>query len=141
MPSMDEFATTLNGIWLIGWSGGLNHYSWVRIKGGPQFNGTAEFLAGADLFANAPFWDCSGAGTWMLTQQFYTVGFYFPASCAQGFDAYTFLSLDMPLGGPPGAILHASLKNDALPGAPLDAFKFPDYQCDVAMTTCQDPWK
>ena len=139
LPPFGDFPSYLEGVWLIGWSGGMNHYSWVRIAGAPNFNGDAVFLAGTDLLANTPFWDCSGPGTWMLTQKPYTVGFYFPTSCTSGFEAYTFLSFEPPIGGPPNANLHATIEG-LTPNQPLEGWRFPSDQCDPGMNTCKSPW-
>jgi hypothetical protein len=140
-PDPDTFAEMLNGVWLIGWSGGMNHFSWVRLSGGPQWGGDAEFLAGDDLFANAPFWDCTGLGSWMITAKPYTVGLQFPASCSTGFASYTFLTMLPAAGYPPGAVVQASLEDPTNPGATLEGYRFPSDWCDPTMTTCPDPWQ
>ena len=140
-PDPDTFAEMLNGVWLIGWSGGMNHFSWVRLSGGPQWGGDAEFLAGDDLFANAPIWECSGLGSWMITAKPYTIGLQFPSSCSIGFASYTFLTMLPATGYPPGAIVQASLEDLAYPNAPMEGYKFPSDWCDPTMTTCPDPWQ
>src|SRR2546425_5048792 len=34
LAGANSFPDALPGIWLIGWSGGLEHYSWARFHGG-----------------------------------------------------------------------------------------------------------
>jgi hypothetical protein len=134
-----SFPQSLEGIWLFGWSGGMNHFSWVRISVPDMGGGAAQFLSGEGMFANVPIWNCSGAGTWMLTQKVDTIGFYFPSSCAEGFKAYTFLSFQAPSSFPNGAILEATVEDLTNPGMTTTAYKFLSSQCDAAMTTCTDP--
>lgn len=134
------FPYNLDGIWLLGWSGGLNHFSWVRFTVDGMAGGAAQYNAGADLAYNAPLWSCNGAGTWMLTAKPDTVGFNFPPSCTDGFQAYTFLSFQAPSSSfPKGAILEATVEAPTMPGQTFNAYKFPDSQCDAAMTKCTDP--
>ncbi len=140
--SMPQFPALMEGTWLIGWSGGMNHYSWVRLSGATG-SGTAEFLAGDTLTVNTPYWACSGKGTWMMTAKPYTIGLYFPSSCTLGFWSATFSSFQVPGGYPKGAVLSASVQPLATPPPALaiEGYKFPPSQCDAAMTTCTDPLK
>lgn len=124
---------TLEGIWLIGWAGGLNHFSWVRISSG----GVAEFLDGADLYGNAPIW-CSGAGSWIYTAKPETVGLYLPSACT-GFEPLTFEAFTTPPSWVKGSILVASVST-GIAGQYYEAYKFPPSQCDAAMTSCADPF-
>jgi hypothetical protein len=134
------FPGALDGVWLFGWSGGMNHFSWVRLRIEQMGGGGAQFLSGADLSYNIPFWDCSGQGDWMLTAKPDTIGLYFPEGCALGFQAYTFLSLQPPSSTfPKGAILEATVEGLGGPGQIMQVYKFPAWQCDEAMTACQDP--
>jgi hypothetical protein len=137
------FPSTLEGIWLIGWSGGLNHYSWVRFVVPDPGGGDADFLSGDTLSVNAPYWNCSGKGSWALTQKPDTVQLFFPASCGvPSVEVYTFLSLMpvMPGGYPKGAILAGNVQENPQVGMILEAYKFAPTQCDAAMTSCTDPF-
>lgn len=129
---MGPFSDQAVGTWLIGWSGGLNHFSWLRLEP----SGVARVLDGADLSVNIPFWECSGAGTWMLTAKPNTVGVYFPASCNVGFESLTF-TLVPSTGYPPGVILAASIETAS--SQPIEGYKFPHSICDAQLTTCKDP--
>ncbi len=133
------FLQNLQGIWLIGWSGGLNHFSWVRLRVDGGAGGQADFLSGKDMQANMPYWDCTGSGQWSLTAKPDTVGLYFPDACANlGFEALTFVSFSPPAGYPDGAILQASIESTS--GVPLEGYKFPPDWCDPVMSSCADPF-
>jgi len=133
------FLQDIQGIWLIGWSGGLRHFSWVRLRVGGPADGQADFLAGDDLESNQPYWDCTGTGQWILTAKPDTVGLSFPDGCANlGFEAITFLSFAPPTGYPAGAILTASIESTS--GVPLEGYKFPPDWCNAAMSSCADPF-
>ena len=67
----------LEGIWLVGWSGGMNHYSWVRFNA----DYSADVLDGAALPINAPFWPCSGKGSWLFSAMLWNVHLTLPAGC------------------------------------------------------------
>jgi hypothetical protein len=118
---------------LIGWSGGLNHYSWVRLAS----DGSASFFDGANIVANAPRW-CTGAGNWIYTAKPNTIGLYPPAACA-GFEALTFESFGPPSSYAKGSILSATLSTGIQPSY-LEAYKYGPAQCDAAMTSCADPF-
>lgn len=134
------FPSGLQGIWLIGWSGGMNHFSWVRF-GGTSYGGTADFLAGEDLPANAPFWPCTGQGSWMVTAKPDTLQLDFPASCSMPMEVLTFESFGgAPSGYPPGAIMTATIESLTFPGSYLEGYKFPDSQCAADMSSCQNPF-
>ena len=141
VDSMTAFIEQMNGIWLVGWTGDLNHYSWVRIRSDSpgSWGGTADILAGNDLAINSPYWECSGQGQWMISQQLYSIWFTFPASCPSGIErGYTFDPFQPPGRYPKGAILAATVTPPSGSSA-LEGYKFPDMQCNADMTSCIDP--
>ncbi len=133
-----DLPSTLEGIWLIGWVGNVNHYSWVRFDS-LQGGGMADYLPGTNLTANTPYWTCSGAGSWGLTQKPQTVMLTFPASCNAQPLVLTFDSFKPHSGYPMGATLDASVTVDGT-GQTLNGWKFPSSQCDAAMTSCNNPF-
>jgi hypothetical protein len=138
-----NFFDTLDGIWLMGWSGGLRHYSWVRFVVQGPGAGEADFLSGDTLSSNTPYWNCSGKGSWTIAAKPDTVQLFLPASCgAPTFEVYTFLSLmPIPPGGyPKGAILGGNAETNPPNGLTLEAYKFAPSQCDASMTSCIDPF-
>lgn len=124
------------GIWLVGWSGGMNHYSWVRLNA----DYSADVLDGKELPGNAPLWPCSGKGSWMFSAKLYNVHLTLPSGCSGmlAFDL-TFEQLVAPTGYAKGAILQANVTTQPM-GTPLEAYKFPPGQCDAAMTSCKGPF-
>lgn len=126
----------LEGVWLVGWSGGMNHYSWVRFNA----DFSADVLDGKGLPGNAPLWPCSGQGSWLFTAKLYNVHLTLPAGCSStiGVDL-TFESLAAPTGYAKGAILQANVTTQPN-GTPLEAYKFAASQCDAGMTSCKSPF-
>jgi len=143
VDQITAFVYQMNGIWLVGWGGGMNHYSWVRITSDQpgSWGGKADFLAGDDLVANAPYWPCSGQGTWNIPAKPYSIIFMFPSSCPSGLEfEYTFDPFTTPSGYPKGAILAATV-TPLSGGSPIEGYKFPDSQCAADMSSCVDPLK
>lgn len=137
-----KFPAVLDGVWLIGWSGGMHHFSWVRFSVGSPMSGKAQILSGKTLWSNAPFWNCSGATTWGVTAKPYTLQLHFPSGTCSGMKSsvYTFQSFKASGGWPKGAIMEADI-NQYSPSGTIKGYKFPASQCDAAMTTCKDPIK
>ncbi|GMV16439.1 MAG: hypothetical protein HS104_18965 [Polyangiaceae bacterium] len=126
----------LEGIWLVGWSGGMNHYSWVRFNA----DFSADVLDGADLPANGPLWPCSGKGSWLFSAMLWNVHLTLPAGCSSMIAAdLTFESLKAASGYAKGAILEANVTQPPN-GTPLEAYKFAASQCDAAMSSCKSPF-
>jgi hypothetical protein len=126
----------LEGIWLVGWSGGLEHYSWVRFDA----DGTAHVLDGSAIGTNAPYWPCNGAGSWLWALKPDTVFLTLPAGCATAAEALTFTGFKAPQGGfPKNAVLGVAIEG-AASGQPLEGWQFPSSQCSADFTTCQDPF-
>ncbi|MBI5534271.1 MAG: hypothetical protein HY898_16220 [Deltaproteobacteria bacterium] len=143
VDQITAFVLTMNGVWLVGWGGGMNHYSWVRIRSDSpgSWSGTAEFLAGDDLAVNSPYWPCSGAGKFFIPAKPYSILFEFPSSCPSGIELeYTFDPFYPPSAYPKGAILAATVTPLSMSGS-IEGYKFPDTQCNGDMTACTDPLK
>ena len=130
------FPVPLEGIWLVGWTGHVNHYSWVRFTVAGRVQGRADFLSGKDLPINGPFWSCDGQGDWTITQKADTVQLRFPAACKLADAAFTFSGFAPAGAYPLGAILDATVSGQ---GGSYQGFKFPPAQCDAAMTICTNP--
>jgi len=139
-PSGDAGDVTLNveGLWVIGWVGNLNHFSWVRfdsLAGGGQ----ADYLPGTEIPANAPYWSCSGTGSWGLAQKPSTVTLSFPGACNLPPLTLTFDSIFAHVGYPNGATLEAKISTNPA-SQQLQGLKFPNTQCNAAMTMCMNPF-
>ncbi len=124
----------LEGLWLVGWSGGANHFSWIRIDPG----GKAVINDGKNLNANIPFWDCNGAATWFLSAKIETLGINMPSGCNPGFTTLTFDSWVGKPAYPKDCLLLANV-SEPVSSLPLLACRFPSSYCDAAMKTCKDP--
>jgi hypothetical protein len=138
---LPPFFTELEGLWLIGWSGGLHHYSWVVFEVTSVFGGNATILDGSKLSSNSPFFNCNGATTFNLASRPRTVQLHLPsATCHNGLRsvAITFEALSPSPSFPRGAT-HGAVVTIASVSVGLSAFKFPRNQCDAKMSSCIDP--
>lgn len=136
----------LPGLWILGWSGGLDHYSWVRFSPyDATQGGRIDLLDSPDSGAWDPFFACEGMGRWYLTARPQTVELWLPTLCGQ--DAkFTFTVESVGPASPVGIFAKASQQaslqttsSTSTGGNPITAFKYPDSQCDAAMTTCKAP--
>ncbi len=140
-----EFPQALAGIWLFGWSADTNHYSWIRFSPlsttatdpATPGDGTIDILAGADaMLINEPFWPCSGQGRWFITQMPNTFSIELPPGCAvSGTSLFTINALQDGIVALRGCGLGMTMFEQAL-GRSLEACRYPDTQCDAAMTKC-----
>jgi hypothetical protein len=137
-PNFGEFSSLMTGVWLVGWSGGQNHFSWVRLSG--TGGGSAEFLSGSDIKFNAPYWNCNGKGDWFVTAAPLSLLMHPPASCPPTTTNYvTFERFESPIGSPPGSILTATPRS--MTGVVAGVwYKYPDGQCNQDMSSCTDPF-
>lgn len=139
LPLGVAFDSLIGGTWLVGWAGGARHYSWVRLSG--SGSGTAEFLSGADLLSNIPFWDCDGEGSWFASEGPYSIMLRFPSSCPSGTSGF-FAFQGLPDGTPfmPGATFGMVAPSVGSNQPMTQWWKFPDDQCDEAMSSCKSPF-
>lgn len=122
-----------HGVWLIGWGGGLNHYSWVRFEA----NGALTVLDGAGMNANAPYYPCNGGGTWVFGAEPEVVHLQLPPECPA-----SRLRFGPWMGDPSwpeGATQAVNITDTFQEDFPLTGYRFGDAQCDEAMTDCGDP--
>ncbi len=137
------FPKVLDGVWLVGWFGGLNRFSWVRFQVSSPSSGKAWILDGKGLSGGTvPYWNCSGATSWNLASKPNTVQLHFPSPTCTGYKSasYTFAKISAFSGTyPKGATHKADVQ--PYPGNPslVQAYKFAASQCDSKMTKCTDP--
>ena len=141
-----SFPGALEGVWLLGWSGGANHFSWIRFSQMATPSMTkkdAWILEGKDISANLPLFGCGGKTSYWMGAAGRTVYLDLPdASCMAGKTAIGLVFsqfISPPRGGPKGAILSATVKDQAIL-TQLEGHKFPGSWCDAAMTTCKAPF-
>jgi hypothetical protein len=135
-----EFCQFLSGIWLVGWSGGLNHYSWIRFSSDASncIEGRIDILDPPNGAPWSPFWPCQGTGRWTLTQRPQTVQLSLPPGCGDdATDVFTFVAPAPAPSWPAGTLFQVTLERTV--SGTFDGFKYPDSQCDADMTTCQSP--
>ena len=143
------FPAVLEGVWLVGWyQNAANHFSWVRFAEmatplPPNVKIDAWILAGYDIPTNDPLWKCSGKATYWMGAAGNTIYLDFPSTdcLADGSDmqGYVFSDFTVPTSGPAGAILSATVREQATL-FPMVAFKFPGSWCDANMTSCTSPF-
>lgn len=150
LPAADmnqSFPAVLEGVWLIGWSGGMNHFSWLRFSKmatRTMSKKDAWLLEGKAITSNLPLWACSGKASYWMGAAGNTIYLDFPSksclpngSLTQGYVFSDFNSSGA--GAPKGAILSATVKIQATL-QPLSGYKYPASWCDAAMTSCKAPW-
>ena len=125
------------GVWLIGWAGGLDHFSWVRFDFTNATQGSIELLT-PDQLSFTPYFPCEGMGLFSIDEAASEALLQLPATCAQtttiGFESFS------PAGGPPSAILTAAIQDQSTAQA-ISGYKYASSQCDAAFTMCSDPYQ
>lgn len=145
-----SFPQILDGVWLVGWSGGMNHFSWVRFAvpaPAAALEGEAWILDGQEILGNEPFWHCSGKARWWMGAAAFTVYLDFPsADCLQTASGpvatmgYVFGDYAPATStDPQGAILVATVKDQPTLTA-RQGYKFPRDWCDAPLTSCKPPF-
>lgn len=147
----DHFDELLVGTWLIGWYGGYDHFSWLRLRsasddGQPAGRGTFTVLSDpAAPPTMVPYWACNGDGPWEVTARPQTVDLRLDAlGCAREvlvFEAFH------PLGtGAEAAYLEARITAAQITGSgygpdvALVGRKHPNAYCDAAFAACGSPY-
>lgn len=136
------FPQVLDGVWLVGWLGGLNRFSWIRFSITSMAGGTAIINKGQLSGGTVPYWNCSGSTTWNITAKPDTIQLHYPSSLCTGMksESFTFTSITPSTGSyPKGAQFVAAIQ--ALTSSPgtISGYKFPPSQCDATLTSCKDP--
>jgi hypothetical protein len=131
LPANTRFE--FEGTWLIGWAGGLRHFSWARFKRGAP--GQVQVLDGRDLQSNEPYWSCNGVGTWSKSPDSARIQVSLPPPCSP--ETLELLSFSAsPLAGAKG---EARLRTSRLTTG-LRGVQFVDTQCNTSMTSCTSPF-
>jgi hypothetical protein len=133
------------GVWLVGWIGDLDHFSWVKFtRSAPgQSNGTWATLS-SNCAACAPYFHCEGSdGLFSANATDKSLVLQYPLSCsdsgAPGAETWSFTGFHPPAGYPPGAILHAAITKDPTAPGPIGAYLFPATQCTDTFKSCTEP--
>lgn len=131
------------GVWLIGWSGGLNHFSWIRFNAGGQAGiGSFDLLQPQGDPAWTAHYFCDGTGTWVANSRPLSFTLTLPAGCNMGTVILTFESITPSTGWPPGGDRIAAI-SEYNPASSttrkLEGYRFPPSQCDPQLKTCRLP--
>jgi hypothetical protein len=133
----------LAGIWLFGRFGDINHFSWIRFSpietndASGRGYGIVDILSSTDAIArNGSYWGCAGRGRWFVDALPNTFDIELPPTCADAGNAtYTVLSYGGVPIFPSESTSHIEMM-DLRWSVPIEAFLFPDNQCDAAMIMC-----
>jgi hypothetical protein len=138
----DHFDELVLGTWLIGWYGGYDHFSWIRITSptNDPFDGKLAVLAEPSIPTGVPYWGCNGSASWGVTQKPQTLDLRLePLGCYR--EIMTFDTF-RPVSWPGSAFMEASISalmmvdGGYAPASDLTGLKFPDDVCDAAFTAC-----
>jgi len=132
------------GVWFVGWSGGLDHYSWVKFSPSSPgaTNGTWAVIDSTCLPCT-PYFQCEGNnGLFSATSATRTLVMQYPLACsdsgAPGSETWTVQRILAPAGGPPGAELQLIL--DVSGRAGIAAYRYSASHCDAGFTSCPGPY-
>ncbi|MBK8258044.1 MAG: hypothetical protein IPK82_35930 [Polyangiaceae bacterium] len=132
-----EFPAELGeGVWLIGWFGGLDHFSWFKFAfAGPDV-GTFDLLdpLGVTL---TPFYPCQGKGLFTTDAAQGILHLTLPATCNLPVQHLTFEAFFPPGDFPPHATLAAQI---AANQGPLGGYQHAADFCNADFTACGDPF-
>ena len=126
-----------DGFWLIGWSGGLDHYSWVRFTFQTSTTGTFTLLDAAGV-SLTPFYPCEGSGPFTVSLGTGVVVLELPAACDTPEAYLDFVSFADPGGFPPHAIKAAEILTL---GQTISGYQHDAAFCDAAFTMCGAPFQ
>lgn len=132
------FTDTLDkGVWLIGWAGGLDHFSWVRYTFLTPTQGSIDVLDSICVSCT-PYFPCQGKGLFSADPAANEVLMQLPMACNNKTVTLTFSNFTPPGAFPPSATLSASITEQ--PATPLQGYQYPEAHCDAGFTTCKSPW-
>ncbi|HWP09370.1 MAG TPA: hypothetical protein VNN72_26695 [Polyangiaceae bacterium] len=137
-PALNELLPS--GDWLIGWSGGLNHYSWFRFTPGSGTPNQGTVRTVPVTCAGCEALDCAAdGGTYEIVDEEVTLAF--PDSCSLSFRLGQLASPSEPsVGGGEEASVSARVYTGVELGPSYEAVLYsPGVACDADFTTCSFP--
>ncbi len=125
------------GWWLCGWSGGLDHYSWLYFGTNDQQMLTLAILD-ATCTHCASYFGCAGTdGEYSTAGSMHGVGLAMPSGCAEtNWTIWEMTELCPPDGYPPGSSAYVTL-TDRITSLRCD--RYPLDQCDATLPSCPMP--
>jgi hypothetical protein len=139
--AMRHFDELVQGTWLVGWYGGQDHFSWLRItsSSGDLLRGELAVLAEPSIPAGVPYWWCNGSASWELPQRPLTLDLRLePAGCARESLIFEWLRPTSWRGALLEARISAFRAVDGGygPSNDLTGLKYPDDVCSASFTSC-----
>ncbi|MBN2191846.1 MAG: hypothetical protein JW751_03440 [Polyangiaceae bacterium] len=124
------------GWWLCGWSGGLDHYSWMYFGTGNQM-GTLVILD-ATCTACMSYFGCAGTdGEYSAAASKYWVALAMPSGCAEtDWTIWEVSAVCPPDGYPAGSSAYVTLTDGT---TSLRCDRYPLDQCDATLSSCPMP--
>ncbi len=125
------------GVWLIGWEGGLLHFSAIRLplEADGGFEGEVEILADPGLDQNLPYFDCSGVGTFTVGANSANFTVDPPSDCDGTMERMRlWFSEFRDADGRWGSTLMATV--ETAPGESVVGYWFSPETCDATMSRC-----
>lgn len=134
-PPLSELLT--GGDWLIGWSGGADHYSWFRFTQGETSADQGIVRTLPTTCATCESLSCAGeTGTYEIVNE--EVRLAFPSSCSLSFRLGSLASPAEPFLGRSSAVVSAQVSSAI--GPTFQALLYaPGSACDADFTTCPFP--
>jgi hypothetical protein len=139
-----HFDQLVRGTWLIGWYGGQDHFSWLRItsSSGSFFHGELAVLAEPSIPAGVPYWTCNGSASWEMTERPMTMDLLLePAGCAREVLVFEWFRPTSQRG----AFLEAGISGiwywdgGYRSTESITGLKYPDDVCNADFTACKAP--
>jgi hypothetical protein len=128
---------------LAGWSGGLDHYSWMKFTqsapGQPNGQWAALDLACASCTGYFP---CEGNDGLFISSSAPapTLTLQYPQACSGATsETWTIQGFVSPVSFPPGALLQMNVQVGS-GGQMIQAFQYPSSQCNAGFTSCTSPF-
>jgi len=122
--------------WLCGWSGGLDHYSWMYFGSGEP-DGTLSILD-ATCTACASYFGCAGTdGEFVPTASSNSLAITMPSSCGESTQTiWQLTELCPPDGYPVGSSAYVTFTYGT---SSLRCDRYPLDQCDTSLSACPMP--
>jgi hypothetical protein len=124
--------------WLCGWTGGLDHFSWLIFQpGSTRFSGTLTVLD-AECPTCIGYWGCEATGSFFLPAVFGSIALRDLTGCPEPTEGLTVTEVCLPRPGDPvGAEATMTVVRGT---ATIQCVRFALSRCDAALTTCGSPY-
>jgi hypothetical protein len=126
------------GAWMCGWSGDLDHYSWLIFQPNSS-GGSGTWLAlDARCATCTGYLGCEGTGTFGLGQLLGSVILVNPPDCPERSDGLLITRICAPGAGDfPGTQAVMQVEHGA---STVECYRFPFDHCDSELTVCGGPY-